>query len=73
MKIGKDKRTEKDKARKRPRLMSPAKYIKGLGLTLPTKKEVARDTLATMVVMLAGGAFLFVIDTATMYLFAISG
>lgn len=73
MKIGKDKGTEKDKAKKRPGLMSPARYIKGLGLTLPSKKEVARDTLATMAVMLAGGAFLFVIDTATMCLFAISG
>lgn len=53
--------------------MSPAKCIKGLGLTFPAKKEVVENTIATAAVMLAGGAFLFLIDTASMYLFAVSG
>lgn len=51
----------------------PRKYIKGLGLTFPSKKEVLQNTLVTVAVMLAGGAILFIIDTATMYLFAVSG
>lgn len=51
----------------------PVKYIKGLGIMFPSKKEVVQNTLATVAVMLAGGAFLFIIDTAAMYLFAVSG
>ncbi len=49
------------------------KWINGLGLTFPAKKEVAVSTAITAAVMLAGGTFLFIIDTASMYLFAISG
>ncbi len=49
------------------------KWINGLRLTFPAKKEVAVNTAITVAVMLAGGAFLFIIDTASMYLFAISG
>lgn len=52
---------------------SPGKYIKGLGLTFPSRKETVRNTMITVAVMLAGGTFLFIIDTASMYLFAISG
>lgn len=65
-------KTAKDSIKK-PGFLSPVKYIKGLGLTFPSKKEVVQNTLATVAVMLAGGAFLFIIDTATMYLFAVSG
>lgn len=49
------------------------KQVKRLGLTFPARKEVAKNTAVTAAVMLAGGAFLFVVDTASMYLFAISG
>ena len=52
---------------------SLVKYVKGLGLTFPAKKEVVKNTMITAAVMLAGGTFLFIIDTASMYLFAISG
>lgn len=58
---------------KKPELVSPAKYIKGLGLTFPSRKEAVKNTMITAAVMLAGGTFLFIIDTASMYLFAISG
>lgn len=44
-----------------------------LGLTYPDKKEVVKTTVLTAGIMLFGGAFIFVIDTATMYLFAIMG
>lgn len=47
--------------------------IKELGLTYPDRKEVAKTTMLTAGIMLLGGAFIFVIDTATMYLFAIMG
>ncbi len=47
--------------------------IRGLGLTLPSRKEVATGAAVTAAVMLAGGAFLFIIDTAGMYLFAVGG
>lgn len=47
--------------------------IKELGLTYPDKKEVAKTTALTAGIMLFGGAFIFVIDTATMYLFAVMG
>lgn len=49
------------------------KWIRGLGLTFPSRKEIVVNTAITAAVMLAGGAFLFIIDTASMYLFAISG
>lgn len=54
-------------------LVSPVKYVKGLGLTFLAKKEVVKNTMITATVMLAGGTFLFIIDTASMYLFAIGG
>lgn len=54
-------------------LVSPVKYVKGLGLTFPAKKEVVKNTMITAAVMLAGGTFLFITDTASMYLFTISG
>lgn len=49
------------------------KQVKRLGLTFPAKREVVRNTAVTAAVMLAGGTFLFVVDTASMYFFAISG
>ncbi len=49
------------------------KWISGLGLTFPSRKEVAKGTAITAAVMLAGGTFLFVVDTASVYLFAVSG
>ena len=58
---------------KEPGPVSLVKYVKGLGLTFPAKKEVVKNTMITAAVMLAGGKFLFIIDTASMYLFAISG
>lgn len=54
-------------------LVSPVKYVKGLGLTFPAKKEVVKNTMITAAVMLAGGTFLFITDTVSMYLFTISG
>lgn len=58
---------------KKPGVVSPVRYVRELGLTFPAKKEVVKNTMITATVMLAGGTFLFIIDTASMYLFAISG
>lgn len=58
---------------KKPGPVSPGKYIKSLRLTFPSRKETVKNTMITAAVMLAGGTFLFIIDTASMYLFAISG
>lgn len=49
------------------------KNIKKLGLTFPAKKEIVKNTLLAAFVMCAGGAFLFFVDTLTMFLFAVNG
>lgn len=46
--------------------------LKSLRLTYPRKAEVAKTTAITVGVMFLGGGFIFLIDTATMYLFAIA-
>ena len=53
--------------------MVMGKWIRGLGLTFPSLREIAMNTAITVAVMLAGGAFLFMIDTASVYLFAVNG
>ena len=47
--------------------------IRELGLTYPKRTDVAETTALTAGIMLFGGAFIFIIDTATMYLFAVMG
>ena len=44
-----------------------------LRLTYPKKTDVIKTTALTAGIMLLGGAFIFIIDTATMYLFAVMG
>lgn len=47
--------------------------IRELGLTYPNGTDVIKTTVLTAGIMLFGGAFIFIIDTATMYLFAVTG
>ena len=47
--------------------------IRELGLTYPNRTDVIKTTALTAGIMLFGGAFIFIIDTATMYLFAVMG
>lgn len=47
--------------------------IRELRLTYPKKTDVIKTTALTAGIMLLGGAFIFIIDTATMYLFAVMG
>lgn len=47
--------------------------IRELGLTYPKRMDVIKTTTLTAGIMLFGGAFIFIIDTATMYLFAVMG
>lgn len=47
--------------------------IEELGLTYPKRTDVIKTTALTAGIMLLGGAFIFIIDTATMYLFAVTG
>lgn len=47
--------------------------IRELGLTYPNRTDVIKTTALTAGIMLFGGAFSFIIDTATMYLFAVTG
>lgn len=47
--------------------------IMELGLTYPNRTDVIKTTALTAGIMLFGGAFIFIIDTATMYLFAVTG
>ena len=59
----KEKKEKKKKIRK----------IEELGLTYPKRTDVLKTTVLTAGIMLFGGAFIFIIDTATMYLFAVMG
>ena len=47
--------------------------IEELGLTYPKRTDVLKTTVLTAGIMLFGGAFIFIIDTATMYFFAVMG
>lgn len=47
--------------------------IRELGLTYPKRTDVVKTTALTAGIMLFGGAFIFIIDTVTMYLFAVMG
>lgn len=47
--------------------------IRELGLTYPKRTDAIKTTALTAGIMLFGGTFIFIIDTATMYLFAVMG
>lgn len=48
------------------------KKIKSLGLTYPSTKYVIRNTMTAAIAIVIVSSFIFVIDTVSMYLFAIS-